>query len=94
MKHILGIGNALVDVITIMPDDSVLKKFGFPRGSMQLVDDVKSKIIKTAHPLIPEHLLQAAQLQTRFMAWLCLKQMQDSSAPLEMMKQAIFSRRI
>jgi len=46
MKQILGIGNALVDVITIMPDDSVLKKFGFPRGSMQLVDDVKSKIIK------------------------------------------------
>jgi sugar/nucleoside kinase (ribokinase family) len=46
MKHILGIGNALVDVMTIIPDDSVLDKFGLPRGSMQLVDEVISQIIK------------------------------------------------
>jgi sugar/nucleoside kinase (ribokinase family) len=46
MKHILGIGNALVDVMTIIPDDSVLKKFGLPRGSMQLVDGDKSQEIK------------------------------------------------
>jgi sugar/nucleoside kinase (ribokinase family) len=46
MKQILGIGNALVDVMTIIPDDSVLKRFGLPRGSMQLVDEVKSKLIK------------------------------------------------
>jgi sugar/nucleoside kinase (ribokinase family) len=46
MKQILGIGNALVDVMTLIPDDSVLEKFGLPRGSMQLVDGDKSLVIK------------------------------------------------
>ncbi|MGD0341659.1 MAG: adenosine kinase [Bacteroidales bacterium] len=46
MKQILGIGNALVDVMTIIPDDSILEKFGLPRGSMQLVDVAKSQMIK------------------------------------------------
>jgi sugar/nucleoside kinase (ribokinase family) len=46
MKKVLGIGNALVDVMTMINDDSILKKFGLPKGSMQLVDNVKSGIIK------------------------------------------------
>lgn len=46
MKKVLGIGNALVDVMTIIDDDSILKMFGLPKGSMQLVDSVKSGIIK------------------------------------------------
>ncbi|HEX2970424.1 MAG TPA: adenosine kinase [Bacteroidales bacterium] len=47
MRKILGIGNALVDVMTILNDDTILKKFGLPKGSMQLVDNVKSGIIKS-----------------------------------------------
>lgn len=46
MKKIIGIGNALVDVMTLIDDDNLLKKFDLPRGSMQLVDNVKSDIIK------------------------------------------------
>ncbi len=46
MKKILGIGNALVDVMTMITDDSILDKFELPKGSMQLVDNVKSEIIK------------------------------------------------
>ena len=46
MKKIIGIGNALVDVMTMIDDDKLLKKFGLPKGSMQLVDNVKSDIIK------------------------------------------------
>lgn len=38
MKKILGIGNALVDVIIFLKNDEVLQKFSLPRGSMQLVD--------------------------------------------------------
>jgi sugar/nucleoside kinase (ribokinase family) len=38
MKKILGIGNALVDVIIFLKNDDVLQKFELPRGSMQLVD--------------------------------------------------------
>lgn len=47
MKKILGIGNALVDVMTIINDDNILDKFALPKGSMQLVDKEKSEMIKT-----------------------------------------------
>jgi sugar/nucleoside kinase (ribokinase family) len=46
MYKVLGIGNALVDVMTVLPDESVLEKFGLPKGSMQLVDKSKSEQIK------------------------------------------------
>lgn len=38
MNKILGIGNALVDILTQLPSDAVLHELGLPRGSMQLVD--------------------------------------------------------
>jgi sugar/nucleoside kinase (ribokinase family) len=38
MKSILGIGNALTDILAILPDDDLLKTFHLPRGSMQHVD--------------------------------------------------------
>ncbi len=42
---VLGIGNALVDVINVLENDTVLAKFGLPRGSMVLVDaDLSRKI--------------------------------------------------
>jgi sugar/nucleoside kinase (ribokinase family) len=47
MKKILGIGNALVDVMTMINDDCILEKFALPKGSMQLVDNVKSEMIKS-----------------------------------------------
>ena len=47
MYKILGIGNALVDVMTLIPDDNVLEKFSLPKGSMQLVDNEKSELIKS-----------------------------------------------
>jgi sugar/nucleoside kinase (ribokinase family) len=47
MKQILGIGNALVDVMTIIDDDKILDKFALPKGSMQLVDSKKSELIKS-----------------------------------------------
>jgi len=47
MKQILGIGNALVDVMTMINDDCVLEKFTLPKGSMQLVDKAKSEMVKS-----------------------------------------------
>lgn len=38
MKGVLGIGNALTDLIALLPDDKVLNILSFPKGSMQLVD--------------------------------------------------------
>ena len=36
MDKVLGIGNALVDIMTKLPDDSTLEKFSLRKGSMQL----------------------------------------------------------
>lgn len=39
---VLGMGNALVDVLVRIPNDDILTQFNFPRGSMQLVDSERS----------------------------------------------------
>ncbi len=46
MKRILGIGNALVDVITLIDNDDILAEFSLPKGSMTLVDEEKSQMVK------------------------------------------------
>ena len=46
MKNVLGIGNALVDVMTMLPDDEIVNQLGFPKGSMTLVDAETSGKIK------------------------------------------------
>lgn len=48
MKKILGIGNAIVDVMTMLPDETYLSRFSLPRGSMTLVDTARSDEIKKA----------------------------------------------
>jgi sugar/nucleoside kinase (ribokinase family) len=45
-KSVLGIGNALIDVLISITDDTVLQKFGLPKGSMTLVDAILSAEIK------------------------------------------------
>lgn len=45
MPAVLGVGNALIDIISVLENDLVLEKFGLPRGSMTLVDDKLSKKI-------------------------------------------------
>jgi sugar/nucleoside kinase (ribokinase family) len=45
MDKVLGIGNALVDIMTKLPDDSTLEKFSLRKGSMQLSErDFADKI--------------------------------------------------
>ena len=39
MKRVVGIGNALMDVLVSLESDSVLDKFSLKRGSMSLVDN-------------------------------------------------------
>lgn len=46
MKNVLGIGNALVDVLKMVPDDSLVKNLGFAKGSMTLVDNELSRKLK------------------------------------------------
>lgn len=42
MTKVLGIGNALVDVLTKLENDTLLAELNLPKGSMQLVDDQTS----------------------------------------------------
>ena len=53
MKRILGIGNALVDIMTLLEGDFILQEFNLPKGSMQLVDLETSRGIKSATTIFP-----------------------------------------
>lgn len=48
MDKIIGLGNALVDALYRLGNDSVLEKLGLPKGSMQLIDDKKRSDIEEA----------------------------------------------
>lgn len=48
ISSVLGVGNALTDIIFRLNDDTLLGKFGLPRGSMTLVDTALSKKIYDA----------------------------------------------
>jgi hypothetical protein len=45
MAKVLGMGNALVDVLAIIEDDKMLELLELPKGSMQLIDDKKFEIL-------------------------------------------------
>jgi sugar/nucleoside kinase (ribokinase family) len=42
MKSVLGIGNALVDILAVAKDESLLEKYNLPKGSMQHVSEEKA----------------------------------------------------
>jgi len=54
---VLGIGNALVDVIIPIENDDILEKLKFPRGSMQLIFDDRLSEVQS---LISKHELELA----------------------------------
>lgn len=47
MKKVLGIGNALVDVLMHMDSDNLLDILALPKGSMQLIDKVQMQTISS-----------------------------------------------
>ena len=54
MKKIIGIGNALVDILVQMKDDSLLTELQLPKGGMQLIDEQQQQnlhlCMKTLNP--------------------------------------------
>jgi sugar/nucleoside kinase (ribokinase family) len=48
MKKILGMGNALVDIMIALESDTILEMLGLPKGSMQLVDKEQSDKVLAA----------------------------------------------
>ena len=52
MRKIIGIGNALVDVIVNIPDERILEKFSLPKGGMEMIDiDKKRKLHQTINSM-------------------------------------------
>ena len=45
MAKVIGIGNALVDVLIRSDDEKIINELGFPKGSMQLIDAGTSALI-------------------------------------------------
>ena len=55
MNKIIGIGNALVDVLVQMSDDSLLSTFQLPKGGMQLIDEQQQQALNLGmEPLHPQ----------------------------------------
>jgi len=48
MSSVLGLGNALVDVLAILENDQLLHDLNLPKGSMQLVDENAAQKVKEA----------------------------------------------
>lgn len=48
MASVLGLGNALVDILAGVPNDDFLHQFDLPKGSMQLIDENTAQKI-TSH---------------------------------------------
>lgn len=45
-KSVIGIGSALVDILTRIDNDNILSELNIPKGSMQLVDETSSALIE------------------------------------------------
>lgn len=56
MDKIIGMGNALVDILITLKDDTLLHKMDLPKGSMQLIDDNKLKHINQEFADISRHM--------------------------------------
>ena len=63
MKSILGIGNALTDILVELPDDTLLRQFHLPKGSMQHVDKETGNKIWRANTLQEEQPGTLSQVQ-------------------------------
>ncbi len=53
---ILGLGNALVDILITLPDDTFLDENALPKGSMQLIDGMTAERLLGLTALMPREL--------------------------------------
>ena len=55
MDKIIGMGNALVDVLATLQDDSLLDEMNLPKGSMQLINEDKFLKIRDKFSVMKPH---------------------------------------
>ena len=67
MKRVIGIGNALTDMLVNLESDSVLGRFKLAKGSMSLVDTKLQTEISKSVAGLPYSLSLGAKLS--FLVW-------------------------
>ncbi|WP_294627956.1 adenosine kinase [uncultured Bacteroides sp.] len=72
MDKIIGLGNALVDVLATLKDDTLLDEMGLPKGSMQLIDDAKLQQINSKFSQMKTHLATGGSAGNAILGLACL----------------------
>ncbi|MEG2850017.1 MAG: PfkB family carbohydrate kinase, partial [Bacteroidales bacterium] len=72
MDKIIGLGNALVDVLATLKDDTILHEMGLPKGSMQLIDSVKLQQINEHFDQMETHLATGGSAGNTILGLSCL----------------------
>ena len=72
MDKIIGLGNALVDVLATLKDDTLLDEMGLPKGSMQLIDDAKLQQINIKFSQMKTHLATGGSAGNAILGLACL----------------------
>ena len=72
MDKIIGLGNALVDVLATLKNDALLDEMGLPKGSMQLIDDVKLQQINSKFSQMKTHLATGGATGNTILGLACL----------------------
>ena len=66
MKKVLGIGNALVDVLVQVESELILNELQLPKGSMQLINTERYRKFKNASNRSISNLQRVVRLATPF----------------------------
>ena len=72
MSKIIGLGNALVDVLATLKDDALLEELGFIKGCMQLIDDAKLQQINGHFSQMKTHFATGGTAGNAILALACL----------------------
>ncbi len=72
MDKIIGLGNALVDVLATLTDDSILEQMDLPKGSMQLIDSDKLQQINQVFSHMKTYLATGGSAGNTILGLACL----------------------
>ncbi|NCC09366.1 MAG: adenosine kinase [Bacteroidia bacterium] len=72
MDKIIGLGNALVDVLATLKDDTLLSEMKLPKGSMQLIDEANLQQINSEFSELNTHLATGGSAGNAILGLACL----------------------
>ena len=91
MKSVIGMGNALTDILINLKNDEILDTFKLPRGSMNLVDSELQRQIDASVADAPHTLSLGGSASNTIRALARMALRQATSAKSDATKRATFS---